>query len=103
MQSRELVCAAARGPEQPTGDGDALERVAQRRDPIRGADPALGAGGLDRDAAGLLARGHAHRVTLAEESAREPLRTRPAADKQNPRHGGDYRGAAISHPGPLQR
>jgi len=31
-------------PEQPTGDGDALERVAQRTPiRIRGADPALGA------------------------------------------------------------
>ena len=45
-----LLGIAGRGGEQPAGDGDTVQRAAQRGQAVGGADPGLGARGLDRGA-----------------------------------------------------
>jgi hypothetical protein len=69
--------------ERPYDDRHVLERVAQRPDDVRVADPALRARVLDRRAARLAARDRAHRVPVGDERAREREAATAAADEEH--------------------
>ena len=97
MRSREPCRAATarvagRRAQQPQQHGHVVERVAQRADHVGVADPALGAGRLDRRPPRLGARHRAHRVALGEQPAREVQAAAAAADDERP-HAGGSRGS----------
>ena len=80
---------AGRGPDradQPADDRDAVQRVHQRRDPVRVADVGLGAGRGDLGGV-RAARGPAHGVARRRAARGASARPRHAArDDQDPRH-----------------
>src|SRR6185437_13379497 len=88
VERRELLGIAAGRSEKPAGDGDTVERAAQRREPVRRPHPALCPQRLDRAPAALSAGRDPHRVAAGQQLAGEPPPATAPADDQDPRHGG---------------
>ena len=86
MELLELLGRPAGGAEQPAGDGDPVQRASQRGQPLGRTDPALGAGGLDRGAAGLGTGRDPNDVPGGAHIARERPAACAAADQEDPSH-----------------
>ena len=84
MQLAQLLGRAGGRTQQPAGDSDPVEHPAQRRKAVGIADEALGAGGLDPRATGLLARDDAHRVALLEHPDGKLPAPAATADESGP-------------------